>query len=49
VLELDEFIEALESGRPCTPSFEDGRRALLLANAAYESIRSGRVAHVEQG
>jgi myo-inositol 2-dehydrogenase/D-chiro-inositol 1-dehydrogenase len=49
VLELDEFIEALESGRPCTALFEDGRRALLLANAAYESIRTGRVAHVEQG
>jgi myo-inositol 2-dehydrogenase/D-chiro-inositol 1-dehydrogenase len=49
VLELEDFTAALRAGRPCTPSFEDGRRALLLANAAYESIRTGRVAHVEQG
>jgi hypothetical protein len=27
-------------------SFEDGRRALMLANAAYESLASGRVVTV---
>ena len=32
---------ALEQGAPCSPGFEDGRRALLLANAAYESIKTG--------
>jgi myo-inositol 2-dehydrogenase/D-chiro-inositol 1-dehydrogenase len=41
-LELDDFIDALSSGRPCSVGFEDGRRALLLANAAYESIATGR-------
>jgi myo-inositol 2-dehydrogenase/D-chiro-inositol 1-dehydrogenase len=46
VREIDGFIEALTTGRPCTPSFEDGRRALLLANAAYESVRTGGVARV---
>jgi myo-inositol 2-dehydrogenase/D-chiro-inositol 1-dehydrogenase len=49
VRELDDFLEALASGRPCAPSFEDGRRALLLANAAYESLRTGRVAAVPLG
>jgi myo-inositol 2-dehydrogenase / D-chiro-inositol 1-dehydrogenase len=47
VVELDEFIAAVETGRPCVPGFEDGRRALLLANAAYRSIETGRVASVE--
>ena len=43
VLELDDFIDALEKGRPCDPGFEAGRRALLLANAAYESAATGRI------
>jgi myo-inositol 2-dehydrogenase/D-chiro-inositol 1-dehydrogenase len=49
VREIDDFIAALTTGRPCAPSFEDGRRALLLANAAYESIRTGAVARVPPG
>lgn len=46
VNELDAFLAALEGNRPCTPSFADGRRALVLAEAAYESIRTGKVARV---
>lgn len=46
VIELEDFIAALLGKRPCTPSFEDGRRALLLANAAYESIATGRVVRI---
>lgn len=42
IRELDAFIAAVEQGTPCSPGFEDGRRALLLANAAYESIKTGR-------
>ncbi len=48
VRELDDFIAALETGRPCDPGFEAGRRALLLANAAYESMASGRVVRVAE-
>ena len=48
VRELDDFIEALETGRPCEPGFEAGRRALLLANAAYESMASGRIVRVAE-
>jgi myo-inositol 2-dehydrogenase/D-chiro-inositol 1-dehydrogenase len=36
--ELDAFIDAVEKGAPVPVGFEDGRRALLLANAAYESL-----------
>ena len=43
---LNDFIDALEKGRPCDPGFEAGRRALLLANAAYESIASRRIVRV---
>lgn len=42
VREIDAFVDALESKEPTSPSFEDGRRALLLADAAAESARSGR-------
>ena len=39
--ELDDFIDAVETGRTPTVGFEDGRRALILADAAYKSLRSG--------
>lgn len=42
VREIDAFVDALESKQPASPSFEDGRRALLLADAAADSARSGR-------
>jgi myo-inositol 2-dehydrogenase/D-chiro-inositol 1-dehydrogenase len=41
-LELDDFIGAVEDGRPPAVSFEDGRRALLLAEAAQRSLATGR-------
>ncbi len=40
--EIDAFINSVESGNPVCPGFEDGRRALILANAAEESSRSGQ-------
>ena len=40
--EIDAFVDALESKEPPSPSFEDGRRALLLADAAADSASSGR-------
>jgi myo-inositol 2-dehydrogenase/D-chiro-inositol 1-dehydrogenase len=40
--ELAEFIEVAEGTRQPTVGFEDGRCALILANAAWESLRSGR-------
>jgi myo-inositol 2-dehydrogenase/D-chiro-inositol 1-dehydrogenase len=40
--ELDDFIAAVEKGAPPAVGFEDGRRALILADAAFESNRIGR-------
>jgi myo-inositol 2-dehydrogenase/D-chiro-inositol 1-dehydrogenase len=39
--ELSEFIDVVEGNRQPTADFEDGRCALILANAAMESLRSG--------
>lgn len=40
--EIAGFIAAIESGAPISPSGEDGLLALELADAALESVRSGR-------
>jgi myo-inositol 2-dehydrogenase/D-chiro-inositol 1-dehydrogenase len=47
--ELDAFVE-LVSGRASTsPTFEDGRAALILADAAHRSAREGVVIEVGHG
>ncbi len=48
VAELDAFATAVQRGGPCEVTFEDGRRALMLAEAAYESLASGGMAKVAQ-
>ncbi len=45
--ELDDFIDAVEQGRNTSVTFEDGRRALLLANAAEQSLRTGTAISLE--
>lgn len=40
--ELDHFAACVQERRMPSPSGEDGRRALALADAAVESLRSGR-------
>lgn len=40
--ELAEFIRAIDGDEVSYPTFEDGRKALLLANAAIESAQMGR-------
>ena len=44
--QLDGFIESIESNKPTQVTIEDGRRALILANAAYESLETGRTVKV---
>lgn len=46
--EISAFVEAIEAG--CAPSvgFEDGRLALVLAEAALKSIAEGRVVAVKE-
>jgi myo-inositol 2-dehydrogenase/D-chiro-inositol 1-dehydrogenase len=46
--ELDSFVQSIRTGTSCSPGFEDGLQALVLANAAEESARSGRVVKVGQ-
>ena len=40
--EINDFIDTVENGRVPTVTFEDGRRALILADAATESRKTGR-------
>ena len=41
-LELEEFLKAVRGEASTTPTFEDGRMALVLANAAAESAVTGK-------
>lgn len=45
-IELDDFLDAIESGRQPMVSGEDGRLALILATAAQESATTGRAVSV---
>lgn len=39
--EMEAFVTAIEQSRAFSPGFEDGRAALVLAEAAAESMRTG--------
>ncbi|MDQ0634396.1 myo-inositol 2-dehydrogenase/D-chiro-inositol 1-dehydrogenase [Arthrobacter pascens] len=45
--ELDHFVEAVNTGTPCSPGFDDGISALILADTAAESAATGRTITVE--
>ena len=45
--ELDHFVDAIRTGIPCSPGFEDGMAALVLADAAAESAATGKTVSVE--
>lgn len=44
--QMAEFVDAVSNARPPSVGFDDGRRALLLADAAYASLREQRVMRV---
>jgi myo-inositol 2-dehydrogenase / D-chiro-inositol 1-dehydrogenase len=46
--EVSAFVEAVETGRPTPVGFEDGRLALVLAEAAMKSIAEGRTVKVTE-
>ena len=46
--EIDGFVACVEKGAVPLASFEDGRRALILAEAAYKSMREGRLVKVSE-
>ena len=47
--ELDDFIDVVTERRKPQVDFEDGRLALVLADAAAQSLRSGRAVRVNYG
>ena len=49
VAEFAEFVTAIDDGRPPSVGFADGRAALVLADAAAESVVTGRAVQVSQG
>lgn len=47
--EVRAFVDAMETGEKPSPSFEDGRRALILADAAVRSLDTGRAVKIDYG
>lgn len=45
--ELEAFANAIRTGEVASPGFDDGVKALVLANAAVESAETGRAVAVE--
>lgn len=45
--QVHDFVAAVESGREPSPGFDDGRKALILADAALASLSGGRAVAVK--
>lgn len=46
--EIDAFVDSVENDKPIQASFEDGRKALILAEAAMMSAKLGRMVQVKE-
>ncbi len=46
--EIDAFVDSIENNTPVQASFEDGRRALMLAEAAMKSAIEGRFVKIDE-
>lgn len=46
--EIDHFVDCVEQGKKPLAGFAEGREALRLADAALESLRTGRVVRLDQ-
>lgn len=46
--EIDAFVDAIEKGAPVPVGFDDGHKALLLAEAAVLSVREGRPVNLSE-
>jgi myo-inositol 2-dehydrogenase/D-chiro-inositol 1-dehydrogenase len=44
--QFNDFVQTVKSKSKASVSFEDGRNALIIANAAYESYNSGKVVNI---
>ena len=47
--EFAEFVAAIKEDRPPSVGFADGRAALVLAEAAIESVATGRAVPITGG
>lgn len=47
--EIDAFVTAIESGAAPVVGFEDGRQALILAEAALQSVKTGQIVRLGAG
>jgi len=45
--QFDHFVTTIEAKKPTSVNFQDGRNALILANAAYEAMETGKVVNVK--
>jgi myo-inositol 2-dehydrogenase/D-chiro-inositol 1-dehydrogenase len=45
---IDGFVNCIENGATPLAGFEDGRRALILAEAAYLSMAEKRIVQVSE-
>ena len=45
--QFNDFVATIKNNKKPSVSFEDGRNALILANAAYESYNSGKVIDIK--
>lgn len=45
---IDMFVDVVQKGHAPEAGFEDGRRALILAEAAYKSLAEGRMVQVSE-
>ena len=46
--EIDSFVDCIENGKEPLSSFEDGRKALILAETAYRSMHERRLVSVSE-
>ena len=45
--EITAFVEAIVNKTAPSVDFEDGRKALVLAETAYKSIASGKIENID--
>jgi len=45
--ELDRFIDCINSKESPDVTFEDGRNALIIANAAYEALENKKLVKID--
>ena len=45
--QFNEFVKCVSKKTKPKVTFEDGKKALIIANAAYESFKSGKVVNIK--